>query len=57
MPRPVIFRVDEETRERLRAEARERHINLSTLLREIFTDAAQEVQRRQISSVVKPPEQ
>ncbi|HWB50601.1 MAG TPA: hypothetical protein VG651_15940 [Stellaceae bacterium] len=48
MSSPVSVRLDETTRELLEAEARERNIGLSTLLREIFTQAAKEARRRRI---------
>jgi hypothetical protein len=48
MSSPISVRLDEATRELLEREARERKVGLSTLLREIFTEAADESQRRRI---------
>jgi hypothetical protein len=48
MSGPISFRLDDTTRELLEREARERKIGLSTLLREIATDAAREARRRRI---------
>ena len=48
MSSPVSVRLDDTTRELLEREARERNIGLSALLREIFTQAAKDAQRRRI---------
>jgi hypothetical protein len=48
MSSPISVRLDDTTRELLEREAEERKIGLSALLREIFTEAAKEAQRRRI---------
>jgi hypothetical protein len=48
MSSPVSVRLDDTTRDLLEKEAHERNIGLSALLREIFTEAAKEAQRRRI---------
>jgi hypothetical protein len=48
MSAPVSVRLDDTTRELLEREARERRIGLSTLLREIATEAAKEARRKRI---------
>jgi hypothetical protein len=48
MSAPISVRLDDTTRELLEREARERKVGLSALLREIFTEAAKEAQRRRI---------
>jgi hypothetical protein len=48
MSSPVSVRLDDTTRDLLEKEAQERNIGLSALLREIFTEAAKEAQRRRI---------
>jgi hypothetical protein len=48
MSAPISVRLDDTTGELLEREARERNIGLSTLLREIFTQAAKEARRRRI---------
>jgi hypothetical protein len=48
MSAPISVRLDDETRELLEMEAHDREIGLSTLLREIATEAAKQVRRRRI---------
>jgi hypothetical protein len=48
MSSPISVRLDDETRELLEREANERRIGLSTLLREIFTEAAKDARRQRI---------
>jgi len=48
MSAPITVRLDDETRRLLEIEARERQIGLSTLLREIATEAAKEARRKRI---------
>jgi FKBP-type peptidyl-prolyl cis-trans isomerase (trigger factor) len=64
MSSPVSVRLDDTTRDLLEKEAHERNIGLSALLREIFTEAAKEAQRRRIRQqmqkvadhIANPPE-
>jgi len=44
----ISIRLDDEVRQNLEAEARSRNIGLSTLLREIATEAARQIKRRRI---------
>jgi len=46
MSAPISVRLDDQTRELLEREARERKIGLSALSREILTEAAKEARRR-----------
>jgi len=48
MSASIFVRLDGSTRELLEREAHERKIGLSTLLREIATEAAKEARRRRI---------
>ena len=48
MAAPISIRLDDKVREELEAEARSRNIGLSTLLREIATEAARQVKRKRI---------
>ena len=45
---PISVRLDDKVREELEAEARARNIGLSTLLREIATEAARQAKRKRI---------
>jgi hypothetical protein len=44
----ISFRLDDQVRQTLKAAARSRKIGLSTLLREIATEAARQMKRRRI---------
>jgi hypothetical protein len=44
----ISMRLDDEVRHALEAEARSRNLGLSTLLREIATEAARQIKRRRI---------
>jgi hypothetical protein len=48
MAAPISIRLDDKVREELEAEARARNIGLSTLLREIATEAARQAKRKRI---------
>ena len=48
MPSHISIRLDDEIRQTLEAEAGSRNIGLSTLLREIPTEAARQTKRRRI---------
>ena len=48
MTAPISVRLDNKVREELEAEARARNIGLSTLLREIATEAARQAKRKRI---------
>lgn len=48
MAAPISVRLDDKVREELEAEARARNVGLSTLLREIATEAARQAKRRRI---------
>ena len=48
MSAPISVRLDDAMKEILEFEAQRRNIGLSTLLREIATEAAKEVRRRRI---------
>ncbi|HKS89200.1 MAG TPA: hypothetical protein VJR70_07150 [Stellaceae bacterium] len=48
MTAPISVRLDDKVRQELEAEARARSIGLSTLLREIATEAARQVKRKRI---------
>jgi hypothetical protein len=48
MAAPISIRLDDRVREELEAEARARNIGLSTLLREIATEAARQAKRKRI---------
>lgn len=48
MTAPISVRLEDKVREELEAEARARNIGLSTLLREIATEAARQVKRKRI---------
>jgi hypothetical protein len=48
MAAPISVRLDDKAREELEAHARARNIGLSTLLREIATEAARQAKRRRI---------
>ena len=48
MPAPISIRLDDKVREELEAEARSRNIGLSTLLRQIATEAARQAKRKRI---------
>ena len=53
MSAPISVRLDDQTRELLEREARERKIGLSTLLREIASEAAKEARRRRTRQQTK----
>jgi len=53
MSSPISVRIDDETRELLEREAKERNIGMSALLREIATEAAKEARRRRIREQTK----
>ena len=48
MAAPISVRLDDKVREELEAEARARNVGLSTLLRQIATEAARQVKRKRI---------
>jgi hypothetical protein len=48
MAAPISIRLDDKVREELEAEARARNVGLSTLLREIATEAARQAKRKRI---------
>ena len=48
MGAPISVRLDDKVREELEAQARARNIGLSTLLRDIATEAARQAKRRRI---------
>jgi post-segregation antitoxin (ccd killing protein) len=48
MTAPISVRLDNGVREELEAQARARNIGLSTLLREIATEAARQAKRKRI---------
>jgi hypothetical protein len=48
MSAPISVRLDDATRASLEAEAKERQIGLSALLREIAADAAKEARRKRV---------
>ena len=48
MAAPISVRLDEKTREELETQARARNVGLSTLLREIATEAARQAKRKRI---------
>ena len=48
MSAPISVRLDQEVRDILEAEARHKNVGLSTLLRQIATEAAKEARRRRI---------
>jgi hypothetical protein len=48
MTAPISVRLDDGVREELEAQARARNIGLSTLLREIATEAARQAKRKRI---------
>ena len=48
MATPISIRLDEEVRETLEAEARARHVGLSTYLRQIATETAERLRRERI---------
>jgi hypothetical protein len=48
MAAPISIRLDDKVREELEAQARARNIGLSTLLREIATEAARQAKRKRI---------
>jgi hypothetical protein len=48
MTAPISVRLDDQVRQTLEAEARSRQIGLSTLLRQIATEAARQVRRKKI---------
>lgn len=45
---PISIRLDDDVRQELEAEARERGIGLATLLRDLATEAAREARRARI---------
>ena len=45
---PISIRLDDKVREELETQARARNVGLSTLLREIATDAARQAKRKRI---------
>jgi post-segregation antitoxin (ccd killing protein) len=53
MAAPISVRLDDVTRELLELEARERSIGISTLVREILSDAAREARRRRTREQTK----
>ena len=48
MPAHISIELDEDVRRLLEAEAGSRKISLSSLLRDIFSDAARQIRRRRI---------
>lgn len=48
MAAPISIRLDEDVRETLEAEARERKMGLATYLRQLATDMAHHLQRERI---------
>lgn len=48
MGTPISIRLDDKVRDELEAQARARRIGLSTLLREIATEAARQAKRKRI---------
>jgi post-segregation antitoxin (ccd killing protein) len=48
MAAPISIRLDDKVREELEAQARARNVGLSTLLREIATEAARQAKRKRI---------
>jgi hypothetical protein len=48
MPAPISIRLDDDIKETLEAEARARHIGLSTYLRQIAMEAAARLRRERI---------
>jgi hypothetical protein len=48
MSAPISIRLDDEVRQTLESEAQSRQIGLSTLLRQIATEAARQVKRKRI---------
>jgi hypothetical protein len=48
MAAPISVRLDDKVREELESEARARNIGLSTLLRQIATEAARQAKRKRI---------
>jgi post-segregation antitoxin (ccd killing protein) len=48
MTAPISVRLDDSVREELEAQARARNVGLSTLLREIATEAARQAKRKRI---------
>ena len=48
MSAPISIRLDDAVRDELEAQARARNIGLSTLLREIATEAARQARRKRI---------
>ena len=48
MGAPISIRLDDKVRETLEVEARAKQVGLATLLREIATEAARQVQRTRI---------
>jgi len=53
MSAPVSVRLDDEVRQILEAEARDRNVGLSTLLRQIAADTAKQVRRERIRRATK----
>ena len=48
MATPISVRLDDDVRKELEAQARERNIGLSTLLRDIAKEAARQAKRKRI---------